>query len=49
MLLVAATLPISGGHLNPAVTFAAMVARRVSFTKGVLYMMVQCVARPPAR
>jgi len=42
MLLVAATLPISGGHLNPAVTFAEMVARRMSFTKGVLYMMSQC-------
>jgi MIP family channel proteins len=42
MLLVAATLPISGGHLNPAVTFAAMVGRRMSVTKGVLYMLAQC-------
>src|SRR2546430_13214566 len=25
LLLVAAMLPISGGHLNPAVTFAAML------------------------
>ena len=41
-LLVAAMLPISGGHLNPAVTFAAMVARRISFAKGVLYMVAQC-------
>src|ERR1051325_2768593 len=29
MLLVAAMMPISGGHLNPAVTFAAMVGRRM--------------------
>lgn len=42
MLLVGAMLPISGGHLNPAVTFAAMVGRRMSFTKGVLYMLAQC-------
>ena len=41
-LLVAATLPISGGHLNPAVTFAAMIARRMTLTKGVLYMIAQC-------
>jgi aquaporin-4 len=43
MLLVAAMLPISGGHLNPAVTFAAMVARKMSFTKGTLYMIAQCM------
>jgi aquaporin-4 len=42
MLLVAATLPISGGHLNPAVTFAEIVGRRMSLTKGVLYMLAQC-------
>jgi len=42
MLLVAAMLPVSGGHLNPAVTFAAMVARKMSFTKGVLYIIAQC-------
>jgi MIP family channel proteins len=55
MLLVAAMLPISGGHLNPAVTFAAMVGRRMTFTKGMLYMIAQCAgagrrrARPDAR
>jgi MIP family channel proteins len=42
MLLVGAMLPVSGGHLNPAVTFAAMIGRRMSFTKGVLYMLAQC-------
>src|SRR5256885_3140919 len=41
-LLVAAMLPISGGHLNPAVTFAAMVARQINFAKGILYMVAQC-------
>ena len=48
MLLVAAMLPISGGHLNPAVTFAAMVGRRMSFTKGVLYMIAQCAGAAAA-
>jgi len=48
MLLVAAMLPISGGHLNPAVTFAAMVGRRMSFTKGVLYIVAQCAGAAAA-
>ena len=42
LLLVAAMLPISGGHLNPAVTFAAMLARKVDVTRGVMYIIVQC-------
>ena len=42
LLLVAATLPISGGHLNPAITFAAMIARKISVTKAVMYMTSQC-------
>src|ERR1043166_171820 len=49
MLLVAAMMPISGGHLNPAVTFAAMVGRRMSFTKGVLYIVAQCAGAAVAR
>lgn len=48
MLLVAAMLPISGGHLNPAVTFAAMVGRRMTFTKGMLYMIAQCAGAAAA-
>ena len=42
MLLMAATLPLSGGHLNPAITFAAMLGRRISMTKGLLYVLAQC-------
>jgi len=42
LLLVGAMLPISGGHLNPAVTFAAMLARKFDVTKGILYIVVQC-------
>lgn len=48
MLLVGAMLPISGGHLNPAVTFAAMIGRRVSFTRGMLYIVAQCAGAAAA-
>lgn len=41
MLLVAATSPISGGHINPAVTFVAMVTRRISIAKGSIYIAAQ--------
>ena len=41
MLLVAATAGISGGHINPAVTFGAMLTRKISITKGVVYIAAQ--------
>lgn len=34
---------ISGGHINPAVTCAMLVTRRISFMKAVLYIIVQCL------
>jgi len=41
MLLVSATAPISGGHINPAITFAAMVTRKISAIKGSIYIVAQ--------
>jgi len=35
--------PISGGHINPAVTVAFMALGEVSIVKGVLYILVQAV------
>ncbi|KAL9651553.1 hypothetical protein ABK040_001498 [Willaertia magna] len=35
--------PISGGHFNPAVTFAAMITRNIGFVSGLLYMLAQVV------
>lgn len=32
---------ISGGHLNPAVTWGAMITRRIGFFKGVGYILAQ--------
>jgi len=34
---------VSGGHLNPAVTVAYTVCRRVSLIRGLLFILFQCV------
>lgn len=33
----------AGGHINPAVTFALFLARKVSFNRAVYYMACQCL------
>ena len=40
-LLVAATIKISGGHINPAVTFGAVITGRMKLSTGVLYVAAQ--------
>jgi len=40
-MLAYATINISGGHINPAVTFAALVARQISVARGFLYVSHQ--------
>ncbi|TMB69112.1 MAG: aquaporin [Chloroflexi bacterium] len=40
-VLVAATARISGGHINPAVTFAAVITGRMKAGPGVLYIAAQ--------
>jgi len=35
--------PLSGAHLNPIVTFGAMVTRRVSMVRGVFYIIAQLI------
>jgi aquaporin TIP len=39
--LVAATARISGGHINPAVTFAAVITGRMKVAVGVIYIAAQ--------
>ncbi|XP_076944165.1 aquaporin PIP2-7-like [Bidens hawaiensis] len=34
---------ISGGHINPAVTFGCFVARKILLIKAVAYMVAQCL------
>ena len=40
-LLIAAIAKISGGHINPAVTFGAVITGRMKLSTGVLYVVAQ--------
>ncbi|CAL9002325.1 unnamed protein product [Prunus brigantina] len=40
-VLVYCTAGISGGHINPAVTFGLFLARKVSLVRAILYMVAQ--------
>jgi aquaporin TIP len=42
-VLVAATAKVSGGHLNPAVTFGAIVTRRMKLGPGIVYIAAQLI------
>ncbi|NP_001313061.1 aquaporin PIP2-7-like [Nicotiana tabacum] len=42
-VLVYCTAGISGGHINPAVTFGLLLARKVSLLRAVGYMVAQCL------
>ncbi|WJX73831.1 hypothetical protein P8452_57566 [Trifolium repens] len=41
--LVYCTAGISGGHINPAVTFGLFLARKLSLTRAVFYIIMQCI------
>ena len=34
---------VTGGHINPAVTFGLFLARKVSLIRAVAYMIAQCL------
>src|SRR5262245_13862429 len=40
-LLISATMNVSGGHLNPAVTTAFLVTRRIEAMKAAVYWVAQ--------
>jgi aquaporin Z len=42
-VMVSATAAVSGGHLNPAVTFGALVARKINLLNGIAYIVAQCL------
>ncbi|CAL0316100.1 unnamed protein product [Lupinus luteus] len=42
-VLVYCTAGISGGHINPAVTFGLFLARKVSLPRAILYIVAQCL------
>uniref|UniRef100_A0A453P4N7 Uncharacterized protein n=1 Tax=Aegilops tauschii subsp. strangulata TaxID=200361 RepID=A0A453P4N7_AEGTS len=37
------TAGVSGGHINPAVTFGLFLARKVSLIRALLYIIAQCL------
>ncbi|KAF5777873.1 putative major intrinsic protein [Helianthus annuus] len=42
-VLVYCTTNISGGHINPAVTFGLLLARKVSLPRAIMFMVAQCL------
>jgi aquaporin TIP len=42
-VMVSATMAVSGGHLNPAVTFGAFVARKIDAVNAIGYILAQCL------
>ncbi|XP_022145561.1 aquaporin PIP2-3-like [Momordica charantia] len=42
-VLVYCIAGISGGHINPAVTFGMFLARKISLVRALLYIIAQCV------
>ena len=43
-VMISATMAISGGHLNPAVTIALLVARRIGPVEAAAYIVTQLAA-----
>lgn len=41
-LFMLAMVRVSGGHLNPAVTFAAVINREMTVTRAAMYVVAQC-------
>lgn len=42
-LLVSATANVSGGHINPAVTFGALLTGKINLNKAIMYVVAQLV------
>ena len=41
--MVWVTAHVSGGHINPAVSFGMVITRKISFLRFILYVVCQCV------
>ena len=42
-VFVPAAMPVSGGHLNPAVTFAAFMSKQIRAARAAMYVIAQCI------
>ena len=43
LIMVYAIGNISGCHINPAVTIAMLVARKINWKDGIIYIVAQCI------
>jgi glycerol uptake facilitator-like aquaporin len=43
MILISSTAKMSGGHLNPAVSFAALIMKQISLKKMLIYWAAQLI------
>lgn len=43
-IMISATMAISGGHLNPAVTIGLLAARKIDVVNAIAYVVTQCLA-----
>ncbi|KAG2404694.1 Aquaporin protein [Vigna angularis] len=43
LFLYVTVLTVMGGHINPAVTFGLFLARKLSLTRTVFYIIMQCL------
>lgn len=41
--IVWAIANVSGGHINPAVTVALLLTRKITVIRALLYVVVQCI------
>ncbi len=42
-IMVSATMAVSGGHLNPAVTFGALLGGKITMQNAIAYVVSQCL------
>ena len=42
-VMISATAAISGGHINPAVTFGALITGKIDAVNGIGYIIAQCL------
>lgn len=41
-IAISATMNVSGGHLNPAVTFGMLITKRINLIDAIQYIIAQC-------
>ncbi|KAF9620821.1 hypothetical protein IFM89_014758 [Coptis chinensis] len=42
-ILLLATGPVSGGHINPVITFSAALIGLISISRAIIYILAQCI------